>query len=126
VMDGHAFSKGVNALTGRTTPWNTFAVWSVRHLALTGFPMIGDGVGADRAMGGVEEVSAINLLQKVNPELKAVLVRFTSHAVQWNTRFDDPERQKYHDRKMQSKNERPAKQMAILGIAPGQVFHAEI
>lgn len=42
------------ALTGRTVPWNTFAVWRLRELGLLGFPLIGDGTAEDRAMGGVE------------------------------------------------------------------------
>ncbi len=42
------------ALTGRTVPWNTFAVWRVRELALLGFPLVGDGTAEDRGIGGVE------------------------------------------------------------------------
>lgn len=41
-------------LQGRTCPWNTFAVWSVRDLALIGFPLVGDGHGMERENGGVE------------------------------------------------------------------------
>ena len=53
-IDGHSFSEGVNNITGRTCPWNTFAIWNINYLSLTGFPMIGDGTGSDRTIGGVE------------------------------------------------------------------------
>jgi hypothetical protein len=42
------------ALTGRTCPWNTFAIWRTHELGFLGFPIIGDGTGADRSIGGVE------------------------------------------------------------------------
>ena len=41
-------------LTGRTCPWNTFAIWRVQELGLIGFPLIGDGTADNRASGGVE------------------------------------------------------------------------
>jgi len=41
-------------LTGRTCPWNTFAIWRVRELGFIGFPLIGDGTADNRASGGVE------------------------------------------------------------------------
>ena len=41
-------------LTGRTCPWNTFAIWRVQELGLIGFPLIGDGTADNRACGGVE------------------------------------------------------------------------
>ena len=34
----------MNVIRGRTCPWNTFAIWDVKKLALTGFPLIGDGI----------------------------------------------------------------------------------
>jgi hypothetical protein len=53
VLEGHSFVEGVNPLRGRTTPWNTCAIWSVKKLALVGFPMIGDGI-PNELPGGVE------------------------------------------------------------------------
>lgn len=44
VLAGHTFQAGEQTLNGRTTPWNTLALWSVRKLALTGFPHIADGL----------------------------------------------------------------------------------
>eukprot|EP00438_Fugacium_kawagutii_P024755 Skav213505 [mRNA] locus=scaffold3849:268322:291457:- [translate_table: standard] len=43
-MDGHRFRPGERILDGRTSPWNTLALWSVRKLALTGFLCIADGL----------------------------------------------------------------------------------
>lgn len=44
VFDGHSFQEGEQPLNGRTSPWNTLALWSVRKLALTGFLSIADGL----------------------------------------------------------------------------------
>jgi len=44
VVDGHVFCDGEQPLNGRSSPWNTLALWSVRKLALTGFLCIADGL----------------------------------------------------------------------------------
>jgi MFS family permease len=44
VFSGHNFVPGEQQLNGRTSPWNTLALWSVRKLALTGFLCIADGL----------------------------------------------------------------------------------
>ncbi|CAJ1429553.1 unnamed protein product, partial [Effrenium voratum] len=44
VLDGHNFRPGEQILDGRSSPWNTLALWSVRKLALTGFLCIADGL----------------------------------------------------------------------------------
>ncbi|CAK9107843.1 Hypothetical protein SCF082_LOCUS50190 [Durusdinium trenchii] len=44
VLDGHKFREGEQILDGRSSPWNTLALWSVRKLALTGFLCIADGL----------------------------------------------------------------------------------
>ena len=54
VMAGHDFRGGDVPVTGRTVPWNTFAIWNLNILALSGFPLIGDGTASNRKMGGVE------------------------------------------------------------------------
>merc|ERR1719182_1141930 len=43
-LSGHTFEEGEQPLNGRTTPWNTLALWSVRKLSLTGFLRIADGL----------------------------------------------------------------------------------
>lgn len=119
-------------LTGRTTPWNTLALWNVPKLTLTGFPMVGEGVhyistkedNKKKIEGGVEEVSTIVLLQTLLPsgtaEAKLVLVP----GVEWKQRFEDEERRKWHEHKMQSKVSRPAKHLELLGLQnKGTVIH---
>ena len=129
MMPGHVFHPGANAVRGRTVPWNTFALWSVPYLALTGFPLVGDGESGDRggALGGVEEVTTVNLLQHMHPQLRAVLVKMTG--VEWQTQnfADDPKRQQWHEEKMRSKDERPATQMLRMGgvVGAGTVVHVE-
>eukprot|EP00606_Chrysophyceae_sp_TOSAG23-5_P000198 GSChrysophyteH2.ASY1.ANO1.495.1 assembled CDS len=118
-MNGHQYRLGKQELRGRTCPWNTFAIWSLPHLSLTGFPMIGDGQG--QCPGGVEEVSAISLLQTINPKLKACLVQIPS--IQWSTNFQDPQRAEWHERKMSSKDERPHHQLKVAGLRAGNVHH---
>ncbi|RUS15566.1 hypothetical protein BC937DRAFT_92294 [Endogone sp. FLAS-F59071] len=38
-FNSHAFVPGENELTGLTTPWNTFAMWNVRKIALDSFSL---------------------------------------------------------------------------------------
>lgn len=74
------------------------------------------------------------MLQKIRPEYSAVLLQIqphkdsasavsTSAGAVWDTKFTDPERQKYHTRKMESKNTRPAAQLIAMGIKAGTVLH---
>merc|ERR1719181_470282 len=64
VLDGHVFQAGQQSLNGRTTPWNTLALWSVRKLALTGFLRIADGFTQDRKGDENGDGSRSNLLEK--------------------------------------------------------------
>jgi len=114
-LAGHHFQPGIQVLRGRTCPWNTFAIWSVRHLAQLGFPMAGDALGS--RWGGVEEVSAVALAQHVRPALKALLVRAPS--ARWDTDFADAQRLAWHESKMGSKDARPAAQMRWLAAGGG-------
>lgn len=164
VLDGHTFEPGIRPLHGRTAPWNTLAIWSVRKLALTGFLSIAEGLPTrdrfvrqmsgdswdssdsqtDRApMGseswwtsaeglqrqqtevgevpaGVEEVTAIALLQHVlgKDRAVAVLVDLTPELLQhvsWKASWGmDERRRKWHETKMASKVSRPAAQIQQL------------
>lgn len=118
-MSGHQFQLGRQPLQGRSCPWNTLAVWALPLLTLTGFPLVGDGGGM--CAGGVEEVSAISLLQHLHPQLQALLVQL--EGIAWNTAFEDKARKDWHEAKMASKTDRPAKQLALMGLAPGWVQH---
>jgi hypothetical protein len=117
-------------LTGRTTPWNTLAVWKLSKLALTGFPLVSDGLLTDSATEpsyGVEEVAAIALLQKLlgADHARAKLVKCAA-SVEWDSAFDqDDERRQWHETKMKSKVERAERQLQLLGLhhASGSSVH---
>ena len=125
------------ALNGRTTPWNTLAVWNLPRLALTGFQLISDGLASDLApppedgtpplinMGGVEETVTIALLQKLLGPTHAVAKLLAVPEVTWNEHFDDPARQEWHDQKMASKLSRAQRQMDLLGLS-GKVQHLAV
>ncbi len=72
-------------------------------------------------------MTAISLLQLVNSSFHALLVQFEDDngesCAHWDTAFADIARQEYHDRKMASKVQRPAEQMAALSIPFGTVNH---
>lgn len=113
-MEGHEFQAGNSEvpLRGRTCPWNTFAVWSVSHLALLGFPMVADGLGT--GLGGVEEVSAFALAHYLYPNLEAALLQVPG--IDWNVHFKDAKRAAYHKTKMESKDARPQHHLEALGL----------
>ena len=124
-LQGHLFKPGVCEISGRTCPWNTFALWDIRKLQLTGFPLIGNGNRKLDISGGVEEVTTVSLLQYMNPAWRAYLVN-TSGLVDWDTRFADPKRAEWHEKKMSSKDLRPAAQMKVLGIPSGKTEHVHM
>ena len=117
-------------LTGRTTPWNTCALWNVLKLALTGFLLVSEGLHPDEdreggiSSAGVEEVVAIATLQKIlqpsNAKAKLVSIPGTS----WGTQDfnNDEKRKKWHEKKMQSKLTRAKRQLDLLGLS-GTVIH---
>jgi hypothetical protein len=124
-------------LTGRTTPWNTCALWDVRTLALTGFLLVSEGIhinsnfnddgGGSRVEGGVEEVVTIATLQHILGPKKACakLVHIPPNLISWETiNFDnDAGRKEWHERKMNSKITRAQAQLALLGLNDGVVIH---
>lgn len=124
VLPGHDH-RGVRTeimpLTGRTSPWNTLALWDLSKISRTGFQLVSEGLD-DSSMAGVEEVAAIALLQSLFPNTcKAKLVQV--QGVNWEQEFADPARQQWHENKMASKVERPAHQLASLGLHNGTVEH---
>jgi hypothetical protein len=127
VLPGHGYQpKSKQELNGRNAPWNTLAVWDVSKLTLTGFPLVAEGLhilsDGTHVEAGVEEVSAIALLQTLlGPErAKAKLVPLPD--IVWDQTFQDAERQKWHAKKMKSKMERPAKHLELLQLK-GVVEH---
>lgn len=126
-IEGHEFQAGFNEIRGRLCPWNTFAIWDLNKLKVLGFPIIADGTGEARSMGGVEEVMAVVLHQNnVNKNHLAIMVQTSERKSdhEWNTNFEkDPKRAEYHERKMRSKDERPAMQLSYFKDLKGVVYH---
>jgi hypothetical protein len=140
LLNGNA-AMVATELNGRTSPWNTLALWNLRKLALTGFLLVSEGLHAHHDLAssaGVEEVVAIAVLQRVlGPNnAKAKLISLVAAAddqngaaesptrttVDWNPVFSDPARQEWHEKKMKSKLERASQQMRLLGL-DGVVYH---
>ncbi|KAL9187101.1 hypothetical protein ACHAXT_010821 [Thalassiosira profunda] len=132
-LPGHEYRAPENeaevevALTGRTVPWNTCAVWNVPKLALTGFPLVAEGLhpaedGGEGA-SGVEEACTIAALQRIlSPErARAKLVAVPGTA--WEQDFEgDEKRREWHERKMRSKVTRAKRQLELMGLE-GTVVH---
>jgi hypothetical protein len=116
------------ALNGRTSPWNTLALWNVSKLALTGFLAVSEGLHDDPTVAGVEEVATISLLQKLFGAqcMKAKLMSIPS--IQWDTVSfaHDPARQVWHEQKMQSKLQRAAQQVQLLALQNSDTNHEAI
>lgn len=136
-LPGHDYHEettsttGTVPLTGRTTPWNTCAIWNVPKLATTGFPLVAEGLhwqqgGEEGTLApgpsGVEEASAIALLQRTLPAGTAVAKLVRVPGVQWEVDWEDAERREWHERKMRSKTERAAVHLRTLGLE-GTVLH---
>lgn len=136
-LEGHQFKAGRQLLNGCTSPWNTCALWSVPKLSLTGFLAVSDGLPEDRGVAGIEEVAAIAVAQSLRAPssllswgagsggMRAKLVSLRGH-VAWNVAWDDPARQAWHAKKMESKVRRAEAQLAALGIGGrASVWHVE-
>ena len=128
VLAGHDY-RGKDAcvvLDGRTSPWNTLAVWNLSKLALTGFSIVSDGLLTDDQEApsyGVEEVAATALIQKVLGSENAKSKLVSCPGIDWEVDdFDDPERKKWQEKKMNSKVERAARQLELMGLQ-GVVHH---
>jgi len=135
VLSGHEYEQPINnegeievELTGRTTPWNTCALWNLPKLALTGFLLVSEGLHPEQEEGissaGVEEVVAIATLQRIlqpcNAQAKLVSIPGTSWGIQdFN---NDEKRKEWHEKKMQSKLTRAKCQLDLLGLS-GTVIH---
>jgi hypothetical protein len=73
----------------------------------------------------VEEVAAIALLQRLLGYEHAVAKVIRLPDVSWDQQFDDEERREWHERKMASKEERPARHLELTGLC-GWVHHLEV
>ena len=123
---GHDEAGVEVALTGRTTPWNTCALWDVPKLSLTGFLLVSEGLHPPEGAAGVEEVATIAVLQRIlSPRrARAKLVALSGNMVSWEEDFDnDAGRREWHEKKMESKVSRARRQLELLGLYDGVVMH---
>lgn len=131
-LPGHDYrgseSENEVELNGRTCPWNTLAMWNLEKLALIGFPLVGDGLhrfqDGTTAPGGIEEFATVLLHQRMdlqNTSTKAKLVQVSG--IEWDQTFEDEDRRKWHEEKMNSKNTRAEVHRTLLGGGHGKVFH---
>ncbi|MCH9812826.1 MAG: hypothetical protein K0U47_02655 [Epsilonproteobacteria bacterium] len=119
LLDRHGHQDEVCTIDGWTTPWNTLALWNINKLGLTGFLSISSG-NLPQIPGGVEEVVTISLLQHLKPQqMQAKIIDLPS--VIWQTQWACEDREKYHEQKMASKDERSQIQLKALGIQAGTV-----
>lgn len=132
VLQGHNHYSPSNSqaleveLSGRTSPWNTFALWNLHKLSLTGFLQVSEGLHGDEGIAGIEEVCTIATQQKIFSlnDAKAKLMKLDPpDEVDWGQDFSgDEARREWHERKMQSKEARARKQLDLMGLS-GTVLH---
>ncbi|KAL3671789.1 hypothetical protein V7S43_003698 [Phytophthora oleae] len=136
-LPGHDFQLNSASqpveLTGLTSPWNTLALWNLEQLTKVGFALMGDALRLEvdglGSAAGIEEVATIAMYQQLysngTSPTTAKLVRVPSIAWQLD-RLQDPKRLEWHKKKMSSKQQRAAAQLAHFGgVAPGRVYHLE-
>ena len=132
-LQGHDHRSGTGGecveveLSGRTTPWNTCALWNLPKLALTGFQLVSEGLhtGPDGGSveAGVEEAVTIACLQRILGPERAVAKLVSIEGTSWEKDFgDDDGRREWHERKMRSKLQRAAAQLDLMGLS-GTVIH---
>ena len=129
-LQGHDFLESttgqqgvvVNHANGRQVPWNTYALWNLHSLARIGFPLVGD-FPREPASAGVEELTAIKINQQLEDRV-AVLLSIPEMSGEWDISNWDSSRLAAHQKKMNSKIQRPARQLAEFGYTEGpQVIH---
>lgn len=125
----HKFSEGEHIATGSSFPWGTFGIWNLVELAKFGMPLCGDAP-FNSTKAGVEELSTVGMFQeRFNAglstfEAKAKLVTMNQGFYgEWNMDGWDEARFAAHMKKIASKSERPAAQLAWAGIRAPQVIH---
>lgn len=119
-LPGHLYEANtLQALGGRTCPWNTLAIWNVRKLALVGFPLVSDMPPS----AGIEEVATVAILQSLigRDEAKCKLVNLSG--ISWDEGFQDPERKAWHEQKMASKAQRAESQLSQFPNKLGGTVH---
>jgi hypothetical protein len=107
-----------NKISGSNSPWNTYAIWDISKLSLTGFPMISD-IGKN---AGIEEVATISLLQLINKSYEVKLIEYDDiNENFWSYTDNEQNRQK-----IDSKRTRAADQLVKLNNINGEVEFIKI
>jgi hypothetical protein len=119
-LEGHEFSEGTVLGNGTTVPWNTLALWNLAYLARTGFLLAGDAP-FDPFVAGVEELSTCAALQTLYPRLQVKLVQIPG--ITWDAAHGGLRRVMAHLRKMHSKKDRAARQLAFIELSPPSILH---
>ncbi|KKS15997.1 MAG: hypothetical protein UU71_C0010G0019 [Parcubacteria group bacterium GW2011_GWB1_41_6] len=121
-LEGHQYEPGFhNPATGRQTPWNTLALYNASKLWNGGgFPIFGDGPVDEPANAGVEEVVTIAMIQS-HAAYAAKMVKVPGQ--KWDTSGFTDERLAAHEKKMTSKNSRPARQLEVARFQGPMVLH---
>ncbi|QRW14741.1 cation diffusion facilitator family transporter [Ceratobasidium sp. AG-Ba] len=124
-FDAHEFCQSNSGqpnpvlLTGRTCPWNTFAMWDVGKLARTGF-LLNSETNTPPHASAIEEAPTIALHQRLFPgRSRALLVQFEPVETNddgWGTQWTDPARIEWHARKLASKDTSAASHIANIGL----------
>ncbi|TDH65540.1 hypothetical protein CCR75_006508 [Bremia lactucae] len=135
-LPGHAFHPNSASqpiqLSGLTSPWNTLALWNLESLIKIGFALMGDalrlevdGIGS---AAGIEEVATIAMYQQLYASSTIATTAKLVHipSITWHVNeIQDPQRLEWHNKKMLSKLQRAAAQLAHFGVAPGRVYHLD-
>jgi len=100
--------EGLLNLTGSNSPWNTYAIWDISKLSLTGFCMVSE-IGDD---AGIEEVATISILQLINNNYEVKLIEYDNNDNNKNLwqYIKSPE----NKIKIDSKNSRASNQLKLL------------
>jgi hypothetical protein len=113
----------VEHASGRQIPWNTYALWSIRHLIHTGFVLTADSF-ADSNNAGMEEMGTISAQQILWPDkAKAKVVAPRSGELFHNTHGWTVARHERFGRNLESKDRRSTAQLERLSLPPPNVYH---
>jgi len=122
-MHGHQFESGEHACDGEHSPWNTAALWRIKNgLDRIGFASSGEALADPTGENaGVEEVSTIAIYQKLYGDCGAVLIQ--AAGTTWNIELSS--KTDTLNKKLSTKNSRPAWQLKHALLEPGRVLHKE-
>lgn len=119
-LDSHDLGIGAVAGNGVTVPWHTLALWNLKYLTRTGFSMLEDAP-FDPQQSGIGELATIAVLQRLYPNLRAVLMKVPGISLEiagWSQ-----ERLEHQKKKLASKISRGEAVLKFLGLERPIVVH---